>query len=130
MVTRLISAVYPLSQERRSDRIKWITRSIIVVNKKWNDRSIFWTLNHTECNQSCASGLNCRPGAVFALAPDPRSFAVLYYALVFLVIALVAGVFGFGGISIAATGIAKTLFLIFLILFLVSAVFGIRTRGR
>lgn len=55
---------------------------------------------------------------------------MLYYALVFLIIALVAGVFGFGGISIAATGIAKTLFLIFLILFLLSAVFGLRSRGR
>lgn len=55
---------------------------------------------------------------------------MLYYALVFLVVALVAGIFGFGGISVAATGIAKTLFLIFLILFLISAVFGIRARGR
>lgn len=55
---------------------------------------------------------------------------MLYYALVFLIVALVAGVFGFGGISIAATGIAKTLFLIFLVLFLLSAVFGMRSRGR
>ncbi len=34
---------------------------------------------------------------------------MLYYAVVFLVIALVAGVLGFGGIAGAAVGIAKFL---------------------
>ena len=47
---------------------------------------------------------------------------MLYWAVVFLVVALIAGVFGFGGISQAATGIAKVLFLIFIVLFLVSLV--------
>jgi uncharacterized membrane protein YtjA (UPF0391 family) len=42
---------------------------------------------------------------------------MLYYALVFLLIALFAGVLGFGGIAIAAAGIAKIFFVVFLVLF-------------
>jgi len=47
---------------------------------------------------------------------------MLYYALVFLVIALVAGLLGFGVVSFAAAGMAKILFFIFLVLFLFSLV--------
>jgi uncharacterized membrane protein YtjA (UPF0391 family) len=49
---------------------------------------------------------------------------MLYYAVVFLIVALIAGALGFGGVAGAATGIAKVLFLIFVILFLASLVFG------
>ena len=35
---------------------------------------------------------------------------MLYYAMVFLVIALVAAIFGFTGVYVAAAGIAKILF--------------------
>jgi uncharacterized membrane protein YtjA (UPF0391 family) len=47
---------------------------------------------------------------------------MLYYALVFFLIALFAGVLGFGGIAVAAAGIARILFFIFLVLFLVSLI--------
>jgi len=50
---------------------------------------------------------------------------MLYWTIIFLVIALVAGLFGFGGIASASAGIAKILFAIFLVLFLVSLVFGV-----
>ena len=53
---------------------------------------------------------------------------MLYWTLIFLVIALVAGLFGFGGIASASAGIAKILFAIFLVLFLVSLIFGV-VRG-
>jgi uncharacterized membrane protein YtjA (UPF0391 family) len=53
---------------------------------------------------------------------------MLYWTLIFLVIALVAGLFGFGGIATASAGIAKVLFAIFLVLFLVSLIFGV-VRG-
>jgi uncharacterized membrane protein YtjA (UPF0391 family) len=53
---------------------------------------------------------------------------MLYWTLIFLVIALVAGLFGFGGIASASAGIAKILFAIFLVLFLVSLIFGV-ARG-
>lgn len=49
---------------------------------------------------------------------------MLYWTLIFLVVALIAGLFGFGGIASASAGIAKILFGIFIILFLVSLVFG------
>ena len=49
---------------------------------------------------------------------------MLYWTLMFLVIALVAGALGFGAIGGMAYGIAKILFLVFLVLFIVSLVFG------
>ena len=53
---------------------------------------------------------------------------MLYWAAVFFVIAVIAAVFGFGGIAAASTGIAKILFFIFLVLFLVSLIFGFARR--
>jgi uncharacterized membrane protein YtjA (UPF0391 family) len=53
---------------------------------------------------------------------------MLYYALVFLVIALLAGMFGFTGAAIAFAGIAKLLFFVFLIAFLVSLVMHMGRR--
>jgi uncharacterized membrane protein YtjA (UPF0391 family) len=40
---------------------------------------------------------------------------MLYYAVMFFVVALIAAVFGFGGLAAGATGIAKILFVLFLI---------------
>lgn len=51
---------------------------------------------------------------------------MLHYAVVFLVIALIAALFGFGIIASAAVGIAKILFFVFLILALVSFLLGRR----
>ena len=45
---------------------------------------------------------------------------MLYYALVFLLVALVAGALGFGMVAFAAAEMARVLFFIFLVLFLVS----------
>lgn len=53
---------------------------------------------------------------------------MLHYAAVFLVIALIAALFGFGGIAAGAVEIAKILFFIFLILFVVSLVVGLIKR--
>ncbi|MGA2983939.1 MAG: DUF1328 family protein [Terriglobia bacterium] len=54
---------------------------------------------------------------------------MLYYALVFFVVALVAGLLGFGAVAFAAAGIARILFFIFLVLFLVSMI-GHLGRGQ
>jgi uncharacterized membrane protein YtjA (UPF0391 family) len=51
---------------------------------------------------------------------------MLRWALAFLIIAIIAAVFGFGGISDTAAGIAKILFFVFLILFVISLLFGRR----
>lgn len=54
---------------------------------------------------------------------------MLRYALLFFVVALVAALFGFGGIAAAAAGIARVLFYIFLVLFIVSLLVGVLRRG-
>lgn len=43
-----------------------------------------------------------------------------------LIVAIIAGVFGFGGISAAATDIARLLFVVVLILFLIALFVGRR----
>ena len=54
---------------------------------------------------------------------------MLRWALIFLVIALVAAALGFTGVYVAAAGIAKLLFYVFLVLFVVSLVMHL-ARGR
>jgi uncharacterized membrane protein YtjA (UPF0391 family) len=54
---------------------------------------------------------------------------MLSWALTFFVIALIAALFGFGGIAASAAGIAKVLFFIFVVLFIVSLIIG-TVRGR
>ncbi len=49
---------------------------------------------------------------------------MLRWAAIFLVIAIVAAVFGFGDLSAGAAGIAKVLFFLFLLLFVGSLVLG------
>ena len=56
---------------------------------------------------------------------------MLSWVVTFLVIALIAGVLGFGGIAGASVEIAKTIFFIAVLLFLISAVVGLaRGNGR
>jgi uncharacterized membrane protein YtjA (UPF0391 family) len=54
---------------------------------------------------------------------------LLNWALVFFVVALVAGILGFGGIAGAAVGIAKIFFFVFLVLFLLSLVVNFARRA-
>ena len=54
---------------------------------------------------------------------------MLRYAVIFLLIALVAGVLGFGVIAGTAAPIAKVLFVIFLVLFIVSLLRGRSPRA-
>jgi uncharacterized membrane protein YtjA (UPF0391 family) len=53
-----------------------------------------------------------------------RSWTMLHYTIVFLVVAIIAAVLGFGGIAGAAAGIAKILFFVFLALFAISLFTG------
>jgi uncharacterized membrane protein YtjA (UPF0391 family) len=54
---------------------------------------------------------------------------MLSWVVTFLVIALIAGILGFGGLAGASIEIAKIIFFVAAILFLVSAVIGV-ARGR
>jgi uncharacterized membrane protein YtjA (UPF0391 family) len=51
---------------------------------------------------------------------------MLYYALVFFVVAVVAGFLGFTGIAGATFGIAKILFFVFLAACIITFIFGRR----
>jgi len=53
---------------------------------------------------------------------------MLYWAIVFFIISLIAALFGFTGIAIAFAGIAKILFFIFVVLFILTLIFGWRRR--
>ena len=50
---------------------------------------------------------------------------LLKWALVFLVVAIVAAIFGFGDIAGAATSIAKILFFVFVVVFVVLLIAGL-----
>jgi len=54
---------------------------------------------------------------------------MLSWVVTFLVVALIAGILGFGGIAGASVEIAKIIFFIAVVLFLISAVVGL-ARGR
>jgi len=70
-----------------------------------------------------AERLAMQTGAHVAL--QPRSPTMLHYAVVFFVIALIAALFGFGGIASSAVGIAQILFVVFAVLALASFLFGL-----
>ena len=53
---------------------------------------------------------------------------MLHYAVVFFIIALVAALFGFGGIAASAVAIGKVLFFVFAILAVGSFLFSLFRR--
>jgi uncharacterized membrane protein YtjA (UPF0391 family) len=53
---------------------------------------------------------------------------LLHWALIFLIVALVAGVLGFGGVAGTAMQGAQLLFWVAIILLLISLVFGVARR--
>ena len=55
---------------------------------------------------------------------------MLRLAAVFLVIAIIAAVFGFGGIAEASAGIAQVLFFLFVILFIAALLLGARVFNK
>jgi uncharacterized membrane protein YtjA (UPF0391 family) len=58
-----------------------------------------------------------------------EGFDMLGWVATFLIIALIAAIFGFGGIAGASIELAKIIFFIAIVLFLVSAIVGL-ARGR
>jgi len=53
---------------------------------------------------------------------------MLQWALTFLIVALIAALFGFTGIAVGAAEIARVLFFIFLVLFVVALITGMVRR--
>ncbi len=54
---------------------------------------------------------------------------MLSWAMGFLILALIAGVLGFGGIAATSAGLAKILFVVFLVIFLATLLMG-RGKGK
>ncbi len=52
---------------------------------------------------------------------------MLRWALTFFIIAIIAGIFGFGGIASGAADIARICFFFFIVVFLVSLIWGLMT---
>ncbi len=51
---------------------------------------------------------------------------MLRWTITFIILAIIAGIFGFGGIAAGATSIAKILFFFFIVLFIISLITGRR----
>jgi uncharacterized membrane protein YtjA (UPF0391 family) len=68
-------------------------------------------------------------GAEVGAQTQTKVFAMLGWVVTFLIVALIAGVLGFGGVAGASIEIAKIIFFIAVVLFLVSALVGV-ARGR
>jgi uncharacterized membrane protein YtjA (UPF0391 family) len=66
-------------------------------------------------------------GRVWRAAPllFDMEFAMLKWALIFAVIALIAGALGFTGVAAGAAAIAKVLFFVFLVICLVFLLLGL-----
>jgi uncharacterized membrane protein YtjA (UPF0391 family) len=63
------------------------------------------------------------------LGASRKEIDMLHYAIVFLVIALIAALFGFGGIAAGAVEIAKILFFVFVIMAVVAFVISLGRKG-
>jgi len=56
-----------------------------------------------------------------------KEYAMFGWSISFLIIAIIAGIFGFSGIAGTAVGVAKILFVVGLVMFLVTLVAGRHT---
>jgi uncharacterized membrane protein YtjA (UPF0391 family) len=71
-----------------------------------------------------SSKLNLKNRDVYTVVPGVVQIKgdamLLNWAIIFLILALVAGVLGFGGIARESAGIAKILFFVFIIIYVIS----------
>jgi uncharacterized membrane protein YtjA (UPF0391 family) len=65
-----------------------------------------------------------------AFVTTHQEAAMLGWALTFLIVAIIAAIFGFGGIATTAAGIAQILFVVFIVLFLASLIYHLISGRR
>jgi uncharacterized membrane protein YtjA (UPF0391 family) len=80
-------------------------------------------LFHADGNAICGAALSRR---INWIGKDRN---MLRLALAFFIVAIIAALFGFGGIAAGAASIAQILFFLFVVLFLIALVVGL-VRGR
>jgi uncharacterized membrane protein YtjA (UPF0391 family) len=66
--------------------------------------------------------MSCAAPAGRRVKTIERGYVMLYWAVVFLIIALIAGGLGFTGVAFVSADMARILFIVFLVLFLISLV--------
>jgi uncharacterized membrane protein YtjA (UPF0391 family) len=81
----------------------------------------FLSISSFDRNQSAAGRLLVR----LLLVGKETAMSLLKWALIFLVVSLIAALFGFGGIAAASADIARILFYIFIVIFLVLLILGL-----
>lgn len=74
--------------------------------------------------------VDARKIAMMGESEEGGGIIMLRWAVIFLVIALIAALFGFTGIASAAAGIAKFLFFLFLVVCLVLFIAGMSVAKR
>lgn len=139
MLSSLRRCVVPTHQTRAQHAVGRVLTGCAafatVAEKSWSaggvvvSRRCPFPLNINGWNPPAAIGtapaLNEVPAASGITNPTPEESQMLHYAVVFFVIALIAAVFGFGGIAAGAAEIAKILFFIFIIIAAVTFVMSL-----
>lgn len=65
-----------------------------------------------------------------AVVRELKEVSMLRWAAAFFIIAIIAAVFGFGGIAAGSAEIARVLFFLFLVIFVVSLLWGLLAGRR
>jgi uncharacterized membrane protein YtjA (UPF0391 family) len=73
--------------------------------------------------RSWMSGLMVRQSGGWAV--EERPMTILKWALIFFLVSVVAGIFGFTDISAASADVARFLFYVFVVIFLVLLILGL-----
>jgi uncharacterized membrane protein YtjA (UPF0391 family) len=95
---------------------------VALVHSQFNGASVCWF------RQQPARGTTGLLKALTGVGGATRSSPMLGWVVTFLIIGLIAAIFGFGGIAGTSFAIAKVIFFIALILLLISIVFGMVRR--
>src|SRR5215831_5100428 len=126
MIVRRASSAAP-QRQIKSGRSARRTRQIVRTR-----RQAIWTMTDcpTEAPIASCRASRCPIANGCGGASRFNGGHMLYYALVFFIVALVAALFGFGGIAAGAASIAKILFMLFLVMAVVVFLLGLFRRGR
>jgi uncharacterized membrane protein YtjA (UPF0391 family) len=95
--------------------------------RRWADAQHKSVVRHFACgcNTAAANAVDTGTPSCPRLDRNVQENPMLHYAVVFLVIALIAALFGFGGIASSAVGIAQVLFFVFIVLAVASFLYGL-----
>jgi len=67
----------------------------------------------------------CGVGETGEVQQDTKEVGMIKWAIIFFVISIIAGFFGFTGVASGARSIAKVLFFIAVVIFLIVLIFGV-----